>query len=753
MPSSTFSENIFEAIVKAVDYKKGVCSLEPLNLVASSLITEVPLPYHAGSGNTGSFISLRPDTRVVAAFTSGRSRNVTVIIGVLPNPALYPENFDSFNRPSDLPRGVGPYPQLRDGDLIFKANAGAKIGLLNNGDIEVVGVNGAGLRFKKARGKMAGVLVAEDFVQYSNAGRVISGAVRRISGTQRKIYPTSDLSVSPLFSDVEFAKNTKPLGFFTRSKAVRTTFDSQIRNPELAEYRMIINEFTTDSMFTGFDDEVRRAGGRRSLFQYSETKPRNREPSNLLHLAEHELIEFVGGNLVDINGSILDLNYKKLYYGDNNKIPSNLDSDSYEEARRISRRGIGCHFQLTTNTKTEDKSISNKNFVVDVDKEGVLKLNVPASTGSGNIPFSSVANYSDGNGDSVIVTPSNPSIKEKVPVTLRNADGEVVFPKTDVLYRQTGVRVSDKSGYFSVQGSATGESRFNSTKYHNMYAAAERLIANKVANIYIPPTFTDSEGAPSGSAGFKPFEISKEDDKPFPTYMSTVEVIPSDPAIYHGGGGIDNLGTAIAGRFYQDTDSLPPYSNTANTKEIESGTVRSYGGKSIHATTEGSIEMSIGRDDWDQKSIVLDTYGSIISWLGKDKNGRSMVLQTDGDVMINIGGSYPNTPADGRDPASPKMNVGRLDLRVNVVDKGFLSDESLEGKSLNDGGSPGCESDYLISISEKGLVIAGMKREAPMVIRNDGPILLESSSAAVTLKGTQVITVDQKGVSNIISTR
>lgn len=118
----------------------------------------------------------------------------------------------------------------------------------------------------------------------------------------------------------------------------------------------------------------------------------------------------------------------------------------------------------------------------------------------------------------------------------------------------------------------------------------------------------------------------------------------------------------------------PPYSNGFNsaitgdevTAEIANGQepAKPVGGKSAHLNLEGSVEASIGKDNYDSKSIVLDTAGSIIAWLGKDKNGRSMVMQTDGDVLWSIGGSYAGNGPDDR-----QMNKGRFELRVNVTDK------------------------------------------------------------------------------------
>ena len=139
-------------------------------------------------------------------------------------------------------------------------------------------------------------------------------------------------------------------------------------------------------------------------------------------------VTIVGGNLVDINGNILDINYKTLNYGQNNQVPSGDLILEYDKVRRISRRGIGCHFQLSTNTKSSDSSETSKNFTFDIDKEGLLKLNIPASSDTGNIPFCSNANFV-GSGDSVSVSETNPSYIEPIPVTLRDENGNIVYPE------------------------------------------------------------------------------------------------------------------------------------------------------------------------------------------------------------------------------------------------------------------------------------------------------------------------------------
>ena len=120
---------------------------------------------------------------------------------------------------------------------------------------------------------------------------------------------------------------------------------------------------------------------------------------------------------------------------------------------------------------------------------------------------------------------------------------------------------------------------------------------------------------------------------------------------------------------------------------------------------------------------MLDCAGSMICWLGKDVNERSAVIQTDGSVSLNIGGRSGNS-----------FNKGRLDIRVNVNDKGTVEDASndeIDKRQKVNG-------DYIISISEKGLVIAGMNN-APMIIRNNGHLCLESTKDIKFIAGGSII--------------
>lgn len=756
---SYFPEFIYEGIIQEVDYSTGLCKVAPLTTRKDSEIQEVPLPDFAGSGNSGIWLNnYRKGSRVIVANTSGEGREFSVIIGRIPQTNKFPRVFNS-RKPDGTPSGNISYPNLKEGRLIIRGELGSELVLTEKGEVQLKAAGGgAGYYLKKFGIKsVADYRVSHDQSNFSNAGRFYSGTVRRLTPNKREIFPKSTLNNAPLFVDLNFHAVATPLGFFNGSRTYKYTYNSKKRNPELSEQRTVINEFATDSMFTGFDDEIARIKGEKRLLEDSETRERNREPSNTLQLAEHELIEVIGGNLIDFKGNILDINYRKISYGSaGNKTPrKNIDKE-YDAAKRLSRRGVGYHFLLSTNVESSQTSTNTNSFLFDIDKEGLIRVNVPKSSDTGNVPFPSITTFDDGSGN-ISIDYANPSSSEPIPVTLRDKNGNVVLPAVSGrIYRETGLRFvnADDNPYFPSSGEVEGATtvRVNTTKYHNMYAIAERLIANNISSVSIPESFTNEDGLVEGIAVGKPFEVLDEEEDTsenigeledaefqLPSYMSVARIVPAAPAMYSGGD------TVVCGLDLTNDDVAPPFSNSfvlekGEGDEFEARIIDPLykderaraGGKSAVINFEGSVESSVGRDNRDGKSIVLDTAGAILAWIGVDEQGRSMVLQTDGELLVNVGGSYFGTDQDER-----TMNVGKFVLRVNVSDKGHLTTESGDEKYNVD-------SDFVISIGEEGLVIAGMKQGAPMVIRNDGKILIESTTDLV-LKGNRVEQVDAKG--------
>ena len=264
-----------------------------------------------------------------------------------------------------------------------------------------------------------------------------------------------------------------------------------------------------------------------------------------------------------------------------------------------------------------------------------------------------------------------------------------------------------------------------------MWSACESLFGNLVSGLNVPTKDTDDCNLQSGNVYYKSFEIPKRyvvtspsGQNNLPNYMSTVTVGQSMPAIQTGGG-VPACGLSADEIGHKPLTNHFDY-NDGKIKFPDSEKYTSVGNISGYVNFHGSVTANFGKDTHDEKSIMLDCAGSMICWLGKDKNGRSAVIQTDGSVSLNVGGKNGDT-----------FSKGRLDIRVNVNDKGTISDveeSSLDKKTKTNG-------DYIISISENGIVIAGMN-ESPMIIRNNGNICLEATKDIRFIAGGSIIKKD-----------
>ncbi len=754
-----------EAEIFEVDTKNFTCSLRYGDLDVGEISHNVPMPNLIGAGNAGFITNLMKGTRVIAAYLHDTSKEPVVIIAVLPSSLQKRDDYnDSSSFLIDKNEGTLAYPKTLDnGDSYASAHAGSFLWLRNNDSFQLSSKNGNGVFLIPNIGSAS---KTHNLYQIShNHSTEGSGGKLNWGRVKRSFSDVGWNSFREFYTDFSKDSAMREIGFWPANKISRMQTHFGPRNPALSEYKLIINEFGTEFGFAGLDREFLKNSNLKDAMSRIPNLSRDREPGNSLRLGEGELIEIIGGNLIDINGLPLDINYNPIQYG--LTFPTTDVENALELAARKSRRGVGYHFKLSTNIKSQDISTSKKDFVFDIDKEGVLKVNIPKSSTTGNIPYVSDTNFQKkGNGRILDVSSGNLTGQEKIPVHIRDRDGVAIGVKVKNVFRSTGIRFANSDdSYFPVENSGGGRrtTRINTTQHHNIYAIAERLIANQISKIHVPFVFSKETdfsigGVSLGSvpstgtteedfsrhSTFETIENNKTDIKDL--FYSVVSVSPGAPGISTGGD------TVVAGKSYDGDDKEQPLiSNYFTTNVGDDGieisselngktNVVPHGGVSANINMEGSLELSIGADNVDKKSLILDTAGSLIAWFGKDKNNRSAIIQSDGDILINVGGSYPKT--DGADDI-PIMNTGRFDLRVNVVDKGFYDSKNNRKK---DGGSysdeAGYSSDYIISISENGLVIAGMKADAPMVFRNDGPLILESASSKVIIKGMSVETVE-----------
>lgn len=740
---------VYEATVRGVDYSTG-------EVLVSDELSEVDAPvrippvYFGGALDSGYYQHPDIGDKVLLVRVHPGAGGVTQALRVIP------KNSTASGASSQSPSGASgyPVPGLKKGEVRIKGLGGGVVQLHGTGDgSEIGGVyignyTNSGIYLYNSNTKKSNLtLVSHAFQSASDAHRNFSRDVFR----PEKYYGSSSVSVGHSVLTYPTDSGTGR-GLFEGIESSSSSMLGAPRNPALSEHRLVINEVSESAVFRGWDVESSLTYSKQAQsFQHS-YEAEAISPWNTLHLSPHQLIEVIGGNVVNGRGEVLDPNYGVVRIGDANGMP--LDGDPgevYEKARRVSRRGLGYHFQLSTNSSSGSRSNDYNNFIMALDKEGALKINVPKTSKTGNVLFPTNASfYSESNRGAVITGPDNNTLsrKERVPVTLRDHRNKVVFPKTgasaeaqmsddDGLFRLPGIRFSNDDNYFQGFGRSTDVSseniRVNPTKHHNMYAAAEMLIANTISSVIIPFDNATCTGYIPGNSIGKAFERRAEDygangsDKTEVNYMSAIGVFPAAPAVDPGGGvfvaGQDLTAHQDASGSRVNTQYTNSFSVDADDGKFSSANTDSSGesrknpgGKSANIDFQGSIELSVGKDNHDEKSILLDTAGAMVAWFGTDKNGRSMVVQTDGDVAINVGGTN-----------GDEFNPGKFDLRVNVTHKGFVGDDTNVTNA----------SDYIISISEQGLVIAGMNPGVPMVIRNDGNISLEST-AKLILQGQTV---------------
>lgn len=726
---------IFEATVVDVDPNTGNISITTSDSAELTDPDIIPPVYYGGVSGAGLFLHPERGDTIICSRVYPGGKGVTQGLRVIPKSTRVADADGVIRSESgDIKAGTPEYPTsgLEPGEVKLRG-FGGKVDIVGTGNrgsgISIGTISGDGLHVKSnSTVNSSASLVSNSLKIANDAVRMSSRNVYRYFEGDPELLNKVSANSYIEFQDIDGGKRR---GLFPGREASPSAILGGVRNPGLSEYRFVANEFSETEFFSGWDKESAKRDGKTIEKFGSKKLSDSLSFESSLHMAPHQLVEVIIGNVVNSRGEVLDPNYNVVVLGNANGLPIGQGSKKviYEDARLKSRRGIGYHFQLSTNTLSSEVSNNKDNFIFSVDKEGVLKASVPSSSGTGNVMYPASASFYSENTGKTQTEYSFERKKEKIPITLR-ASGDVYYPQTDILgddevpERFTGIRFSNDNGYFRGFTNTSAEQeniRVNPTKYHNMYAAAEMLIANKVQKVNIPLTSSECTGYIPGTPVGKSFEIvpnSVKGKDDFPKYMSTVTIIPDKPAISTGGGVI------VAGIDYEDDIKFANSfaltesgTGVSATNTDDSGEERGNpGGKSANINLEGSLELSVGSDNYDQKSILLDTAGSMVAWFGKDKNNRSLVVQTDGEVLMNVGGN------DGND-----FNKGRFDLRVNVSDKGFVGEEE-------DGSD---DSDFLISISEAGLVIAGMKKGAPMIIRNDGNLMIESGSKLI-LSGPKV---------------
>jgi len=187
--------------------------------------------------------------------------------------------------------------------------------------------------------------------------------------------------------------------------------DAFYRNPVYNESRQRILEYRRDAGFTN-DATERELYLTQTLPELPEEFDRRESRADVLSLSQdapNYLIEKIEGTVSDLYGNLLDINRSILPMGlvESLRFKDNPGRDQqaavFEGLREQNRKTIALHYELNAQkdgpveiTDQTDYGRQRSRFYFDIDKEGQIKANVPASSETGNVPLlTRYENYSE----------------------------------------------------------------------------------------------------------------------------------------------------------------------------------------------------------------------------------------------------------------------------------------------------------------------------------------------------------------------
>jgi hypothetical protein len=458
----------------------------------------------------------------------------------------------------------------------------------------------------------------------TEAGREIVGTILRDKN------PQSNFSTSMRTTDVSFNSILKEVGLDPVAETTNSTYGAIARNPARIEKREVIFEYENIARIQNNDQELKGYNGLTSDSNKVTIVNRRDSRADTLSLSlvyPNHLMETIKGTVVDIYGNILDINRNKIPIGEDNfsivKIKSTATSQNkniYEDIKRLERRSLAYHFEINARKESQKSSPPNvsvrdnfardrSRFFVDIDKEGQFKINVPASSSTGNIPLHTrYENYST-------VFPNDKS-KDPNDVALNEDRKDILIEK---YLDKDPIKLLDENN-----GSIAPVDRFSNPKspsyighgtvYHDITRVARH---SSSVQTYVPGEYATTTLLDAG-------------------HIPTLEKIVSEEIIVSG-----------------------PNANA--------------GGRSGSMNLDGSLELNIGANEVDEQSLWLDTEGGIISSVGQDKNGISVAASLDGNVILELGTSDKSDSNIKDKIFDLKVADGVGNMTVFRIDKSGLS--------------------------------------------------------------------------------
>jgi len=639
--------------------------------------------------------------------------NNGVFIGAVPpkgNPALVLQQQGNKHQAiSYYPTNPTTLPNIKPGELLLKNNDYTRL-LFKDSNIILGSSNDKGLILNTSPSKINSSTFNNNFDYHFS----FSQATRSLSGVVKREVVKSDISQSlKLVHDRFFNTDTKEIGLTSLLNISEGQEKPPIQNFLFAENRKVVYEYQYSSNNKDLQTELRYLTDKSAKSKFIENRHASRADVLSLSLNDpNYLIEKIEGNVVDIYGNLLDLNRFPIKTNISDSSKEKLEKN-FLQLSEDQRRGIAFHFELNARKDlgetaaapdpkdTSDYARNRSRFFFDVDKEGQFKINIPASSNSGNIPLlTRYENYT------TVLASKNPEI---------DPNQQSFDQNVDILH----------------DSFATGMHNHN-LKYEEESKSFQKLGNYNRGLISVIKNGTE----------FSPIDrISKDltNERSF-------------AHIKHGTAHHDILATCVS----HQTDLLSSYIYFKSTKEksewdsiftsvaapnqIVSDTIeigKNAGGRSGSINLDGSIELNVGANTIDRQSIWLDTAGGMVANIGKDKNNISAAMSLDGELLLQIGGKGipkgQDTRFDSIIPNESNFTSGVLDIRVVVqgpdqnstsgvavirVDKNGITLMSPKSIYLKSNGSINLSSKSNVSIDGESVVIQGRTVEKSVLSLN-----------------------------------
>lgn len=505
-------------------------------------------------------------------------------------------------------------PTINKGELLISANNSTKISLNQKSNL-LIGSDSSNIFINTKTSAITTNFSSEN--KFTNGYRSINGEVRRDLSPNALI--SDDLKLyNDEYSDKLFLIGLDPTVPVNKNSA------GVSKNPPFIENRELIYEFSNEYNVSDlYNESLLYSTGTKQPTDYKFIN-RRKSRTDTLSLGLYEpnfLMETVKGTVVDIFGNILDINRLPLQIGKNQLTINNSDSKTaYLNIRALERKSLAYHFEINAR-KDLDKSTlpdinSNANyardrsrFFIDIDKEGQFKINVPASSNTGNIPlltryenFSTVSGLDNNNPNKLVFR------EDKIDIVHDS------FAASEVIFNDDGSTKSINKGSIKIDDSGANAAPLDritdshikhGTAYHDVLKTC--YAHQSIDRLTYP-----------GEWGQPDFMISKE--------------------------------------------SLPVLENVVSSEIKISGSDANAGGRSGSINFDGSIDFNIGANTIDRQSLWLDTAGGIVANIGRDKNNTSAAISMDGHVYMQIGAM--GVSSDSRFNVNNGEIGATLDIRV-----------------------------------------------------------------------------------------